>query len=410
MLARFAAGAPVPVFAVVGAGARGAVDDLRAHDELVLVDTPGAANVLLIAGTVPDALAASVDLIHDGLSHPRVTVTWRAGEDEPSVAVAAVVRAHRELLAGERETEPPRLPDVDPAPWRGIGPYGQGGTGMTGGVPYGRPMAEVAPDRDGLRLDQLPVRIGPFFAPFPPGLVLEVKLQGDVMQEVTVGDNPFASTSGPPPSLRPFLEALAQPVPIATMELARARSHLRWAAAALRAHELPALTRRVLKLAQRIQPGDGREVEHLMTTLRRCRVVGWATAGVGALEAGDVAGLGLGPVARACGLLEDARAENPAYRSLGFEPVVHAGGDARARWRQRLAEAAQALDLAARAGGRHTEPTGLVESPRGQLDVESAPTARALSLVPALLAGLEWGDAITAIVSLDLDMHEATVR
>ena len=28
-------------------------------------------------------------------------------------------------------------------------------------------------------------------------------------------------------------------------------------------------------------------------------------------------------------------------------------------------------------------------------------------LVPSLVAGMEWGDAITTVVSLDLDMSEA---
>ena len=66
-------------------------------------------------------------------------------------------------------SSPDALPDLDPAPWRGVGPFGQGGTGMTGGVPYGRPLAGRADDRDGLKLDQLLVRVGPFLPPFPPG-------------------------------------------------------------------------------------------------------------------------------------------------------------------------------------------------------------------------------------------------
>lgn len=51
-----------------------------------------------------------------------------------------------------------------------------------GGHPYGRPLAGRAPGRDGLEFDQLPLRVGPFFPHFPPGLVLHVELQGDAIQ------------------------------------------------------------------------------------------------------------------------------------------------------------------------------------------------------------------------------------
>lgn len=433
LLAGLAARAPVRVFAVVGHGARDGVQDLRLHGGLVLVDTPAAANVLLVAGVVPEALTEPAARVHDGVAHPRCTVWWRLDAavlpldlpdpivvegNDPETVARAVVQAGGQVLRGERPTEGAVLPDVDPAPWRGVGPYGQGGTGMTGGVPYGRPMAAVAPDRDGLRLDQLALSIGPAFARFPPGLVLDVKLQGDVVQEAEVGDSPYAGarevTTSPPvgPTLRPFLRALTDPVPVAALELARARSHLRWMADALASHQLPALGLRVLRLAQRIGVGDDDAVERLARSLRRSRVLGWATTGVGVLDAGATAGLGGGPVSRAAGLVDDHRADDPAYRALGFEPVVPTGahgpaGDARARWDQRLAEVAQALDLAARAGDRRSEPAGRVESPRGRLEVGSGATARVLPLVPQLVAGLEWGDAIVAVTSLDLDLEEA---
>jgi hypothetical protein len=433
LLGGLAARAPVPVFAVVGAGAREAVQDLRLHERVVLVDTPAAADVLLVAGAVPGALADPVAQVHDGMSHPRCTVWWRLGGavlpldvpdpvvvegDDPAAVARALAQSGERMLVRERATEPSLLPDVEPVRWRGVGPYGQGGTGMTGGVPYGRPMAAVAPDRDGLRLDQLPLRIGPTFARFPPGLVLDVKLQGDVVQEAEVADSPDAGAdapvSPPPvgPTLRPFLRALTEPVPVAALELARARSHLRWMADALAGHQLSALGLRVLRLAQQVEVGDGDAVTRLARSLRRSQVLGWATTGVGLLDAGDLAGRDAGPVARASGLVEDHRADDPAYRALGFEPVAASGargpaGDARARWEQRLAEVAQALDLAARAGDRRSEPSGRVESPRGRLEVGTSATARVLPLVPRLVEGLEWGDAVAAVTSLDLDLEEA---
>ncbi|MDP8977621.1 MAG: hypothetical protein M3N17_03415, partial [Actinomycetota bacterium] len=108
------------------------------------------------------------------------------------------------------------------------------------------------------------------------------------------------------------------------------------------------------------------------------------------------------------GIDADARRDDPSYRGIGFEPITHAGGDARARLRQRLAEAEQALRLAARARGeeRLTVP-GRVEGPRGGRDGGRTPTGVLVDLLPGLLEGLEWSQAVTVLTSLDLDMREA---
>jgi hypothetical protein len=99
--------------------------------------------------------------------------------------------------------------------------------------------------------------------------------------------------------------------------------------------------------------------------------------------------------------------EDATYRALGFELIVQDGADAAARWRQRLAEVVQSLALAKRAGAQRSEVTGQVESPRGLLTAGSAPASRLLPLLPGLLEGLEWGDAVATIVSLDIDLEEA---
>lgn len=410
----------MPVFAVAGAGAQAQVDDLLLQPRLHLVDSPAAANVLLLAGAVPAHLTTELARLHDGLSRPRMSVWWSLGasvappirpsvevhEADPSALVDAVVHIHQRLLLGELPSSPPVLPDEEPAPWRGIGPYGQGGTGMTGGVPYGRPMAEVAPDRDGLRLDQLTVRIGPFFARFPTGLVLEVRLQGDVVQQAHVVVAPEGEAAVEVDVRTPFRDALDTPVPVSVLELERARSHLRSIASALVAHQLPSLARRVLRFASHVHPDQSEDVQRLHRLLRRAQVLGWATRGVGPIPADQLEGTATGPVARASGVDQDERAANPAYLGLGFEPVVRDGGDARARIAQRLAEARQALQLAGRAGDRRHDPEAPLESPRGRLAVGDPPAQRLLPLLPAVLEGMEWGDAVSTVVSLDLDTDE----
>lgn len=423
VLGSLAAGARIPVFGADGIGSREAMFQLNLSPELELLDTPSAANVLVVVGDMPPSVEDVLGRVHDAMPHPRCTVVgpqltgsvpdWpfvhRSGTQD---LVATIAATHAGLLAGRITSDPPVWPDVDPAPWRGVGPYGQGGSGMTGGTPYGRPMAELRPDRDGLRLDALPLRIGPFFAPLPTGLVLDVTFAGDVVVEAAVAPNPLAGiTDGARArhGLRPFLRALVEPVPVATLEVARARDHLTWTADALQAHELPALAQRALRLAATVQPGDGRLVTRFARLLEWTQVLRWSTADVGHLDTAQLAGLGLGPVSRAAGLAEDLRAEDPAYQRLGFEPLVGTGADAAARWRLRLAEAAQSLDLAARASNFDTTPTGRVESPRGRLEADSAPGVRLLTLVPELLSGLEWGDAVAALVSLDLDPEETAL-
>jgi len=254
-LGRRAAEADVPLLVVVGAGGRSVADEVALLPGVRVVDSPRAATVLLVVGRVTPALLGPLLQVHDQLPVPRATVWWPVDGDGgealraalPNLVVAGAgddpgLRAlFAELLRGARSSDPAALPDVDPAEWRGVGPYGQGGTGMTGGVPYGRPLAARAPDSDGLELDQLPLHVGPLFPPFPPGLVLDIQLQGDVIREVAIGDNPYVvGGSNSPEALDTavFVEALGAPQPVATLELARARHHLRWAAGALRLHGL----------------------------------------------------------------------------------------------------------------------------------------------------------------------------
>jgi hypothetical protein len=426
LLARLARRAPVPVFPVVGAGGRHLANGVATLDGVEVVATPRAAVVLLVVGRVTRALLGPLLALHDQVPGPRVAVHWPVGDREddlagvlPGLVVAPPGDGERlrqvtnELLCGARPSSPPALPPVEPAAWRGVGPYGQGGTGMTGGVPYGRPIPGWAEDRDGLKLDQLKLRLGPAFPPFPPGLVLDVEVQGDVLQEVAVGDNPFVSWPGDPPvsvaDSTAFTGALTGSVRVADLEMARARHHLAWLAGALRHHGLAARGERVLRLARALTPADRPAVEALARSVVRSRSLAWATDGVGVLSGDE---LPAGPVARAAGHTADARAGDESYRSLGFEPVTTPGGDARARLRQRAGESVQALELAERAGDRRRPPGGPVEGPRGTLAGaagQTTPSAALVDQLPRLLRGQEWGDAVTTVVSLDLDLEEAAL-
>lgn len=415
VLSGLARRADAQVFCVAGSRSQEQARLLKLAEGINLAVTPRGANILLIVGELDPGLVAPALVAHDALAGPRATVWWRLGSETTLIPasfpgtlvvetdpVPALRRVHEELVTGHRGGEAPLLPDVEPAEWRGMGPYGQGGKAMTGGVPYGRPMAERADDRDGLKLDYLQVRIGPLFGPFPAGLAFDVKLQGDVIQEATLEN----FTEPPSRGNTIFHDALHAPLLVRELELARARSHLYWLSDAVAVAGSSSLAERILRLAQRLAPGDGDAIRALERTLRRRGVLGWNTRGVGVLEASAVEGT-TGPVARASGVPVDSRGNDPAYRQLGFEPVVQDGGDAAARWTQRVQEAAQALDLAERAADGRAGSAGVMESPRGSLTDRSGPSAAVASLVPALIAGMEWGDAVTTVVSLDLDMSEA---
>ena len=417
-LDRLAAKSTPPVFVAAGMGAAEVVAQLEASGGLHRVDSPAAATVLLVVGGIPPALESSVAAVHDGMPHPRGTVHLPLGFDHGSLPtsphalisgsaenVLVVIRdVFAELMSGRRASDPALLPDVDPNPWRGVGPYGQGGGGMTGGTPYGRPMAELGADRDALRLDVLPLRIGPLFAPLGTGVTLEATMAGDLIVEARLADSPFAQPIDPEsPTI--FQQALSMQVPIAELEVARARDHLRWVASSLAVMGLSALAMSALRLAAEPLP-DASRVTVLGRRLRALRIPTLPWTGRGPLASDAVRGLALGPVSRAAGEPDDARMDEPAYRRLGFEPLVGRAGDAAERWTLRLREAAASLDLAQRAGATEAWGSGVVESPRGRLTPASAPFSRVQALVPSLLEGLEWGDAVVSLVSLDLDASE----
>lgn len=209
LLRRLADHAPVAVFAAVGADAATCVDDLLLHPALMRVASPRHADLLLVAGAVRGADRAALRTVHDQIPSPRATVWWGTeafGDRAPSASMAltddpviVMQQLRHALLQHTLESEPDWLPDEPPAPWRGVGPHGQGGKGMMGGTPYGRPMAMTGDDlRDGLALDAFELQVGPYLALWPPGLVLDLVLQGDVLQSAAVVRPPLAERSFQP--------------------------------------------------------------------------------------------------------------------------------------------------------------------------------------------------------------------
>lgn len=401
-----AAAGPVSVYPAIGPGMAAAVRRLALEPDVELVATPRHASVLLVAGAIPEPALAALRRVHAQLPRPCATL-WYRSEPLPEIeqplrvddfdalpdALKAVQRA---VLQGPPEAEPILLPNAPPAPFAGRGDHGQGGEGMMGGTPYGRPMAMSADDNlDGLALDPLTFSIGPFFPGLPPGLVLELILQGDVVQQCRVQAPPYRERLA-----APFAAALERPVPIAALELARAEHHLHRLAEVLRRAGLTALGRRLLRAAATLAPG--RRLRWLRPMLGVTGVLDRIGSGCGRIDNEQAAEIG-GPAARALGLTLDARSADRGYQALGFEPVLQRAGDVRARWRQWLDEIEQALRLAARASetGAETAVIGSVEAPAGRLSADQ-PLPDRSPILEDLLPRCEWDEAFAVIDSLAL--------
>ncbi|MEO7556104.1 MAG: hypothetical protein ABIV94_05815 [Acidimicrobiales bacterium] len=284
VLRRWAAMAPVPVFVARGGGAGSRPAELAADPRLRLVATPRHASVLLAAGRFPAAMGAALDRLHDQLPAPRAVVWWTpdtsaerpaALRDATVVSEAdpadAVVAAHRAVLVGALASSPGVLADVPPNEFAGRGDHGQGGEGMMGGVPYGRPMAMTADDRDGLSLDRLPVTLGPFLPGFPNGLQANVTLQGSVVQELSLA----VLDLGDGASLDDLDADLDDDV------VTTPRLRLRWLADALRLGGLHALAARAARAAR-----QGSSPATLSSAVRRSGLP-QAWAGIGVIDGVD---------------------------------------------------------------------------------------------------------------------------
>ncbi|NWN90642.1 hypothetical protein HLV39_03895 [Marinobacter adhaerens] len=399
--------APVPVFPLVGKNGEAALEALHLSPAVTIVQSPKQARALAVLGCIDHQDQPAFRRVHDQVPAPRVT-GWCSTMALPkelsdtAVVVASadqlgtqVQQAVHALDAGQRRSDPNLCPDEPPAPWKGVGD-GHGGEGMMGGKPYGRPMAMPEDDlRDGLQLDPLAFSFGPFSSLLPPGMVAKVRLHGDVIAGWEIASQPYELTL---PSV--FFQALEQPVAIEELELARAAFHLRRLAGALQVNGLGAHARRLRHKVAGLTCGQTlTEVAnaHILESLR------WvAGADKGVVHHESQVRL-RGPAARATGDPRDARLNDPAYAALGFEPVVQQQGNCAARWKQWRDEAGQALALAAAAAETQamSSPYGAVESPVGELTT-STPPADISDLLPSMLIGLEWSEAMSVLASLDV--------
>lgn len=372
-----------------GTGARLVVEQELRRCGWPAARSPAEADLLVTCGTIDEKLAAIVDRTWAAMPVPRA----RARVPTAAAAVAALRGAQLRLadIGAQRASPRPHAADEQKDGGRDDGADHGHHDHQMGGMemPAGLRMAERADDRDGLKLDQLHVPLGPVLPHWPAGLVVHTTLQGDVIQHAEV-----ERVVTPVPQHFPFWDepwlraAEGEPVTLGEAERRRAAAHLDslsrllalagWDDAAVHARRLrddlladaPAgrLQREVVRFAQRV---------------RRARTLRWLTDSLGLFGAA---------AARAAGV---------------SGPALRADGDVTARYQRWLVEAVDALShLEDRAPLGRDE----LEGPRGELGRSAPPSEALVDVLPRLLEGAELGGARLIVASLDPDLDELACR
>ena len=377
-LRSFAADGPVPLFAAIGQGASAAVDELCLSSSIARVASPRHASILLVAGEVRMADREALRRLHDQIPHPRATVWWDSTEcigTRGTITLTAdedplpsLRNLYRRLLTQALPSEGDLLPDEPPVPWRGVGEHGQGGQGMMGGTPYGRPMAMTGDDlRDGLALDRYIVELGPFLPTLPPGLILEITLQGDVIQRAKVIQPPY-----PLNSIWDASGAASRPVATAMqVEKGRAAHRLRCIAGWLTIQQLLPQAELCRRLASSIEHGEALALRDVRKALRRS----------GAFVA----------IPSELGRIDPSLASALGGVALTARDRVHQWVDEA----ELALHAASVLEPAQTDATQNRLHTRIPEHPLGS-------GGRLPFSFAELLAGLEWSEALLVIASFDV--------
>jgi hypothetical protein len=338
--------------------------------------TPADADVLVVAGTAAPDIAQAVEAAWAAVPAPRV----RVYATRPDDVAAALDAAQAELAsaADQRRSAATR----GPGNHRGHG-HDTGGMAM----PAGLPMARRAEDRDGLKLDQLHVALGPFLPDWPAGLVAGLILQGDVVQHAeadAVGLMADAASFWAEPWRR---ASAGEPVTTGAAARRRAAAHLDslgrflgvagWADAATAAR---ALRDDTLRGTPGARPGSA--VRRFATRVARSRLLAWSTRGMGTL-----------------------RPDDPAAGEGGQAPLL--AGDVTARYRRWCGDLA---DLAVLLDDDSLLDSSVLAPPRGRVGAGQAPSAALLAVLPGLLEGAEFAAARLIVASLDPDLDELPAR
>jgi len=249
--------------------------------------SPAGADLLIECGTPAVELAERADAAWDALPGPRD----RARVRQPDEVDAVLSAARSRLLDGPRQRQDAQergVPvvaepsgDMDPGGMdmggmddggMDMGGMDMGGMDMGGmdmDLPGGLTMAGRVEDRDGLRLEGLPVRFGPLLPDWPAGLELQTTLSGDVLID--------SRCRWLDPSDGPVPDRAVVPGPAAALDaLSRLLAVAGWQDGARRARRA------------RAEAGSGPATDDLLRRLRRTRLLRWSLRGLPAPEGRDL--------------------------------------------------------------------------------------------------------------------------
>jgi hypothetical protein len=171
------------------------------------VTAPGHADVLLMAGALPEALMPATEVLWSQLPGPRV----RLGLEAPADVADALAEVRSLLSQADAHWHDGSQRSDEVQRWLGDdedgheehtshegheehegheghdhGDHDEGGHDHDMGMsPSGIPLAGGAEDRDGLEMDQLVHPWGPLLHHWPGGLELRITLRGDVVAEAS---------------------------------------------------------------------------------------------------------------------------------------------------------------------------------------------------------------------------------
>lgn len=436
-------------YVLAGVGPARATLEAAAHAGWLREDDPHAADVLVIAGVPGELLAAALRELREQLPRSIATLWVTHPAEAIPAALAASLASHAPLLE-TRLADDASLATLCTAA-RQLTTSAGSAPSTAGLTASGRParLVEIAGQSD-LATEDLVLSLGPVYPALATPLRLVLALDGEqvrhVVREAGYGQRPL------PPGLdeRAALAWRCDPDAPATAALAATLlwdgGEMREAAARAEQERAGVLLRscaRHLELLGLIPAGRALRVLAARAARREeteptaLAIVAAARStparlaarlrmrGVGRMSRERASSLGLsGPAARASGLRTDARADGtlaPLYAAAGFmiETAEQAGDDA-ARWRQRLAEAAQALRLAAalrQAPEMRTDPSARVEleSPRGRLVATLAngtvtigsPSRALLGALAGAIVGARYADALISVDGFDASAEEA---
>jgi hypothetical protein len=315
----------------------------REQEQAVAVESASSAMNLSAAGHDHGAMGSSAGGHDHGADHDRAAMTMPpGGHDHAAMTMPAGGQDHvaRDMSGG--------------------GDHDQGSDHDKMGMVGGLAMARRGDDRDGLKLDQLHVALGPVLPDWPAGLVLRLVLQGDIAQSADLevmgenGGGSFWMRAADDATVEARFGAAA-----AADSLQRLLAVAGWRSAALTGRWL----RDELLSAESDAPSHPRFVRWIRR-VRRSRTLRWSTNGLGIVDA--------------------------------TEPNEELRGDATARW---IRWTDEILAVAARPSG------GSIALVSPATTGRAARARAAISLLPSLVTGQDLSSVRLIVASLDPDIE-----